>query len=84
MYEVLNFCATLSAALNSGQVGPSNVDDFSSYLQVSSSTLRSSYMSASANSAAHKIGNDVLGGVHYRPDHKKALLKKARLGISQN
>ena len=61
----VHICRTFfaTAALNSGQVGPSNVDDFSSYLQVSSSTLRNSYMSAAANTAAHKIGNDVLGGV---------------------
>ncbi|CAN0431869.1 unnamed protein product, partial [Pylaiella littoralis] len=48
-------CRTFWAthALDSGQVDPSNKEDFSSYLQVSSATLRSSY----------KIGNDVLGGV---------------------
>lgn len=50
-------------ALNTGQVGPSNIEDFSSFLQVSAATLRSSYAAAGANTAAHKIGNDVLGGV---------------------
>ena len=61
----IHTCRTFfaTAALNSGQVSPSNLEDFGSFLQVSTSTLRSSYMSASANSAAHKIGNDVLGGV---------------------
>lgn len=52
-----------SHALNSGQVGPENVDDFSSFLQVSSATLRNSYMGSGAHSAAHKIGSSVLGGV---------------------
>ena len=58
-------CRTFWAthALNSGQVNSSNIDDFSSYLQVSSATLRSSYAAASANTAAHTIGNVVLGGV---------------------
>lgn len=58
-------CRTFYAthALNTGQVGPSNIEDFSSYLQVSAATLRSSYAAAGANTAAHKIGNDVLGGV---------------------
>ena len=52
-----------SHALNSGQVSSENVDDFSSYLQVSTATLRNNYMGSGAHSASHKIGNDVLGGV---------------------
>ncbi|CAM9697243.1 unnamed protein product [Ectocarpus sp. 6 AP-2014] len=61
----LQTCRTFfaTAALSSGQVNPSNIDDFGSFLQVSSATLRNSYMSAAGNSAAHKIGHDVLGGV---------------------
>jgi len=64
-----NFCVHTcrtfwaTAALNSGQVGPSNIDEFSSFLQVSSATLRTSYMSAAGNSQAHVIGKSVLGGV---------------------
>lgn len=50
-------------ALNSGQISASNLEDFGSYLQVSSSTLKNSYMSASGNSAAHTVGSDVLGAV---------------------
>ncbi|CAN0550788.1 unnamed protein product [Ectocarpus sp. 12 AP-2014] len=50
-------------ALNSGQVSGSNLEDFSSFLQVSSTTLRNSYMAASANTAAHTVGNEVLGAV---------------------
>lgn len=50
-------------ALNSGQVGPNNIQDFSSFLQVSSTTLRNSYMAASANTAAHTLGHQVLGEV---------------------
>ena len=50
-------------ALNSGQVGGANIEDFSSFLQVSSATLRNSYMSAGANTAAHTLGNEVLGSV---------------------
>ncbi|CAM9297292.1 unnamed protein product, partial [Ectocarpus sp. 13 AM-2016] len=61
IHKCRTFFAT--AALSSGQVNPSNIDDFSSFLQVSSATLRNSYMSAAGNSAAHKIGHDVLGGV---------------------
>lgn len=52
-----------TAALNSGQIDPSNIEDFGSFLQVSTATLRSSYVAAGANTAAHKIGSDVLGGV---------------------
>lgn len=40
-----------------------NVDDFSSFLHVSSATLRNSYMGSGAHSAAHKTGSSVLGGV---------------------
>ncbi|CAM9719770.1 unnamed protein product [Ectocarpus sp. 13 AM-2016] len=64
-----NFCVHTcrtfwaTAALNSGQVDPSNIEDFGSFLQVSSSTLRSSYMSAAGNSAAHTLGHEVLGSV---------------------
>ncbi|CAM9596594.1 unnamed protein product [Ectocarpus fasciculatus] len=50
-------------ALHSGQISGSNLEDFSSFLQVSSTTLRNSYMAAAANTAAHTVGNDVLGGV---------------------
>lgn len=50
-------------ALNSGQISGSNIEDFSSFLQVSRSTLRSSYMAASANTAAQTLGNEVLGAV---------------------
>ncbi|CAM9115140.1 unnamed protein product [Ectocarpus sp. 8 AP-2014] len=50
-------------ALSSGQVNASNLEDFGSFLQVSSTTLRNSYMSASGNSAAHTMGNEVLGAV---------------------
>ena len=50
-------------ALNSGQVGGANLEDFSSFLQVSSATLRNSYMSAGANTAAHALGSEVLGSV---------------------
>ncbi|CAM9478203.1 unnamed protein product, partial [Sphacelaria rigidula] len=50
-------------ALHSGQISGSNLDDFSSFLQVSNSTLRNSYMAASANTAAHTVGNEVLGAV---------------------
>ncbi|CAM9986369.1 unnamed protein product [Ectocarpus sp. 6 AP-2014] len=50
-------------ALSSGQVSASNLENFSSFLQVSSSTLRNSYMSATANTAAHTVGNQVLGAV---------------------
>lgn len=52
-----------TAALNSGQVDPSNKDEFSSFLQVSSATLRTSYMSAAGYSQAHIIGKSVLGFV---------------------
>ncbi|CAM9309058.1 unnamed protein product [Hapterophycus canaliculatus] len=64
-----NFCVHTcksfwaAAALNSGQVDPSNIRDFGSFLQVSSSTLRSSYMSAAGNLAAHKLVHEVLGSV---------------------
>ncbi|CAM9413902.1 unnamed protein product [Pylaiella littoralis] len=50
-------------ALKSGQVGGANVKDFSSFLQVLSATLRNSYMSAGANTAAHTLGSEVLGSV---------------------
>lgn len=50
-------------ALNSGQISGSNIEDFSSFLQVSSSTLRNNYMAASANTAAHAVGSQVLGEV---------------------
>lgn len=50
-------------ALNTGQVGPANEENFSAFLQVSSSTLRNSYMSAGANTAAHTLGSEVLGSV---------------------
>ncbi|CAB1119258.1 unnamed protein product [Ectocarpus sp. CCAP 1310/34] len=50
-------------ALNSGQISGSNLEDFSSFLQVSSTTLRNSYMAAAANTAAHTVGNEVLGAV---------------------
>ncbi len=50
-------------ALNSGQISGANIEDFSSFLQVSASTLRNSYMAASANSPAQDIGNEVLGSV---------------------
>jgi hypothetical protein len=50
-------------ALNSGQVNASNLQDFSSFLQVSTTTLRNSYMSAGGNTAAHTVGNHVLGSV---------------------
>jgi len=50
-------------ALNSGQVNASNLQDFSSFLQVSSDTLCNSYVSAGANTAAHTVGNEVLGAV---------------------
>ncbi len=50
-------------ALNSGQISGSNIEDFSSFLQVSSSTLRTSYMAAAANTAAQTLGNEVLGAV---------------------
>lgn len=50
-------------ALNSGQISGANLEDFGSFLQVSSSTLRNSYMSASANTAAHALGSEVLGAV---------------------
>lgn len=50
-------------ALNSGQVSGANVEDFSSFLQVSSATLRNSYMAAGANTAAHTLGSEVLGSV---------------------
>ncbi|CAB1097168.1 unnamed protein product [Ectocarpus sp. CCAP 1310/34] len=52
-----------SSALNSGQVNSNNLEDFSSFLQVSSATLRNSYMAATANTAAHTLGNEVLGAV---------------------
>ncbi|CAB1106874.1 unnamed protein product [Ectocarpus sp. CCAP 1310/34] len=50
-------------------LGISNLDpigsnlDFSSFLQVSSTTLRNSYMAAAANTAAHTVGNELLGAV---------------------
>ncbi|CAN0092558.1 unnamed protein product [Scytosiphon promiscuus] len=50
-------------ALNSGQISGSNLEDFSSFLQVSNTTLRNSYMAAAANTAAHTVGNEVLGTV---------------------
>ncbi|CAB1106674.1 unnamed protein product [Ectocarpus sp. CCAP 1310/34] len=50
-------------ALNSGQISGSNLEDFSSFIQVSSTTLRNSYMAAAANTAAHTVGNEVLGAV---------------------
>ena len=50
-------------ALNSGQISESNLEDFGSFLQVSSTTLRNSYMAAGANTAAHTVGNEVLGAV---------------------
>ena len=50
-------------ALNTGQVNGSNIADFSSYLQVSSTTLRTSYMGPGANAAAHSLGTEILGGV---------------------
>ena len=50
-------------ALNSGQVSGANIEDFSSFLQVSSATLRNSYMAAGANTAAHALGNEVLGSI---------------------
>lgn len=50
-------------ALNSGQIGSQKIEEFSGFLQVSSNTLRNSYMSASANTAAHIVGNEVLGAV---------------------
>lgn len=50
-------------ALNSGQVTPANVEDFSSFLQVSGATLRNSYMASGGNSAAHTLGSEVLGSV---------------------
>lgn len=58
-------CRTFWAthSFNSGQIDASNVDDFGSYLQVSTATIRSSYMSASANAAAHTLGSEVLGGI---------------------
>ncbi|CAM9693821.1 unnamed protein product, partial [Pylaiella littoralis] len=52
-----------SSALNSGKIGAQNLEDFSSFLQVSSNTLRNSYMSSTANTAAQMVGNDVLGAV---------------------
>ncbi|CAM9812320.1 unnamed protein product, partial [Pylaiella littoralis] len=52
-----------SHALNTGQVNAENVDDFSSYLQVSTATLRHSYMGSGAHSAAHMLGNEILGPV---------------------
>ncbi|CAM9882297.1 unnamed protein product [Pylaiella littoralis] len=54
-------CRTFWAthALNSEQVNASNVDAFSSYLQVSTATLRNSYMSSGAHTAAHAIGSEV-------------------------
>ena len=66
---IQNFCphATRSFwathALNTGQVSGTNVEDFSAFLQVSSATLRNSYMSAGANTAAHTLGSEVLGSV---------------------
>ncbi|CAM9485182.1 unnamed protein product [Sphacelaria rigidula] len=50
-------------ALNSGQISGSNLEDFSSFLRVSSTTLRNSCMSAAANTAAHTVGNEMLGAV---------------------
>eukprot|EP00903_Cladosiphon_okamuranus_P018123 g16678.t1 len=50
-------------ALNTGQVSGTNVEDFSSFLQVSSATLRNSYMSSCAHTSAHTLGSEVLGSV---------------------
>lgn len=50
-------------ALNSGKVGGANIEDFSSFLQVSSATLRNSYMASAGNSAAHTLGSEVSGSV---------------------
>eukprot|EP00903_Cladosiphon_okamuranus_P014933 g13825.t1 len=50
-------------ALNSGKVGGANIEIFSSFLQVSSATLRNSYMASAGNSAAHTLGSEVLGSV---------------------
>lgn len=52
-----------TSVLNTGEVNSANIEDFSSYLQVSSATLQNSYASAGANSTAHTVGNDVLGGI---------------------
>ncbi|CAM9562170.1 unnamed protein product [Ectocarpus sp. 8 AP-2014] len=66
---IQNFCphATRSFwathALNTGQISGTNVEDFSSFLQVSSATLRNSYMSSGAYTAAHTLGSEVLGSV---------------------
>ena len=66
---IQNFCphATRSFwathALNTGQVSGTNVEDFSSFLQVSSATLRNSYMSSCAHTSAHTLGSEVLGSV---------------------
>ncbi|CAM9999228.1 unnamed protein product, partial [Pylaiella littoralis] len=49
--------------INYGQISGSNLEDFSSFHQVSSTTLRNSYMAAGANRAAHTVGNEVLGAV---------------------
>ena len=50
-------------ALNSGKVGSADIEDFSSFLQVSSATLRNTYMASAGNSAAHTLGSEVLGSV---------------------
>lgn len=50
-------------ALHSGQIDSNNIEQFSSFLQVSRKTMENSYMSASGNSAAHKVGAQVLGSV---------------------
>lgn len=67
--NIQNFGAHISRtfwathALNSGQISGANIEDFSTFLQVSTSTLRNNYMSASANTAAHELGSEVLGAV---------------------
>ena len=61
MHRCRTFWST--SALENGQIDSSNIDDFSSFLQVSTKTMQNSYMSASANSTAHKVGLHVLGKV---------------------
>ncbi|CAN0259453.1 unnamed protein product [Scytosiphon promiscuus] len=50
-------------ALYSRQISGSNLEDFCSFLEVSSTTLRNNYMAAAANTAANTVGNEVLGAL---------------------
>ncbi|CAN0320098.1 unnamed protein product [Pylaiella littoralis] len=50
-------------ALRSGAVNADNIAEFSSFLQVSRQTMENSYMSSTANSAAHVVGSQALGAI---------------------